>query len=95
MADMNKAGKKLGDCTLKKCPFCGGDELKVESKVGSGCNDCRVKDGKLQERHSVSVRCNKCHARGPVVFVWLNWGGYAAPVGKLRDEAIRAWNAGR
>ena len=48
----------------KKCPFCGKDKIKVEFKsklVGHNGLDYNV------YQISMSVRCNCCHARGPVV----------------------------
>lgn len=37
--------------TLKPCPFCGSNKLKVDKKSRNG-------------RSIYSVRCNSCHARG-------------------------------
>lgn len=49
---------------LKSCPFCGGTKLKIEKKstlAGFNGLDERV------ERHTFSVRCNICKARGGAV----------------------------
>ena len=73
---------------LKPCPFCGGNKLKVDSKKG---NNFRCVNGKREDFHVVTVRCNKCHTRGPTVSVYLGWGQYnAAKV--MNDAAIEAWN---
>lgn len=39
------------------CPFCGSTKLKVDSKH----HGTHYYTG----THSATVRCNKCHARGP------------------------------
>lgn len=49
---------------IKYCPFCGGYKLKIESKTKAksiyGNNIyCR--------EYTMSVRCNKCHSRGPTI----------------------------
>lgn len=68
---------------LTPCPFCGGRKLKIDSKR-------TFKYGK--EKHcSVTVRCMKCHARGPVV-------GINIPNGRYNEReiceasVIEAWN---
>lgn len=72
----------------KRCHFCGGSKLKIDSKKS---NDFRFVDGKRENRHTVTVRCNKCHARGPTVSVWLSRGQYnAAKI--MEEEAVKAWN---
>lgn len=46
---------------LKPCPFCGSESVYMEVKkvlFGFNGRDQRI------ERHTFSVRCNKCHARG-------------------------------
>ena len=73
---------------LKPCPFCGGNKLKVDSKKG---NNFRYINGKREEYHVVTVRCNKCHARGPAASVYLPRFSYDA-VGVMNDAAIEAWN---
>jgi Lar family restriction alleviation protein len=45
------------DIELKPCPFCGNTKLKIESKH----HGMHYYTG----THSASVRCSKCHARGP------------------------------
>lgn len=72
----------------KRCAFCGGDKLKIDSKKS---NDFRFVDGEREVRHVVTVRCTKCHARGPTVPVWLRRGQYnAAQI--MEEEAVKSWN---
>ena len=73
---------------LKPCPFCGGTKLKVDSKRS---NNTRWKDGKRFSSHVVTVRCNRCFARGPATSVLLGSHEYAA-TRKGEDAAIEAWN---
>lgn len=73
---------------LKPCPFCGGNKLKVDSRKN---NNTRWINNKMEECHVVTVRCNRCHTRGPTVSVYLGWGQYkAAEI--MNDAAIEAWN---
>ena len=46
------------------CPFCGGYKLKIESKTkawGIYGNNIYCRE------YTMSVRCNKCHSRGPTI----------------------------
>lgn len=53
---------------LDYCPFCGSTNLKIDSKRKSvSFKECQC---------SVSVRCMKCHARGPTVSVKMPHGQY-------------------
>ena len=73
---------------LKPCPFCGGTKLKIDSKKG---NNFRFVEGKKEEYHVVTVRCNKCHTRGPTVSIYTRVGQYNAA--KIMEyAAIEAWN---
>lgn len=68
---------------LDYCPFCGSTNLKIDSKRKSvsfkGCH-C-----------SVSVRCMKCHARGPTVSIKMPYGQYDERT--ICAEAAKAeWN---
>lgn len=68
---------------LKPCPFCGGTKLKIDSKR-------TFKYGK--EKHcSVTVRCMKCHARGPVVGINMPDGRYNE-IQLCEKETSEAWN---
>lgn len=71
------------------CPFCGGHKLKVDSRASEG--RFNHKTGKVEKTHTASLRCNKCHARGPTVSVKLPVGEYGA-LEMLEDKAIEAWN---
>jgi Lar family restriction alleviation protein len=69
---------------ISPCPFCGNTKLKVESKhngkwVGTGT-------------HSATVRCSKCHARGPTAFCKVEKGHYGADEA-TKQRAIELWNA--
>lgn len=81
---------------LKPCPFCGSTNLKIESKrVRVGTNGLDVPVHNM----TYSVRCNKCHARGPAVGgkVLLYTLGFENPTwaktqAELYAKAIEAWN---
>lgn len=65
------------------CPFCGSDKTKIERKtkrVFAGFN-------KQEEYISASVRCNKCHARGPIVT------GKSIDIFEINEKAEQKWNA--
>ena len=64
---------------LDYCPFCGSTSLKIDSKrTAVSPKECRC---------AVSVRCMKCHARGPVVSVKI-------PPGQFDERKIYAKAAG-
>lgn len=68
---------------LKPCPFCGGIKLKIDSKRTFKCG---------KEKHcSVTVRCMKCHARGPVVGINMQSGHYNERE-ICEASVIKAWN---
>lgn len=82
---------------LKPCPFCGGTKLKVERKsksVGWTGLDVPV------DNMTYSVRCNKCHARGPArggkvlryTIGVLPLPDWSKEQSKLYEEAVKAWN---
>ena len=83
---------------LKPCPFCGGTKLKIERKsqlVGHNGLDMLV------ERHTYSVRCNICHARGGavsgrVINEWftrcIQLTDWAMTDKALEAKATEAWN---
>ncbi len=79
------------------CPFCNSDKLKLEKKSvldGYTGFDDRV------EKHTYSVRCNVCHARGPAVggriihirSVDCQLPSWATTDEALKKEAIALWN---
>ena len=86
---------------LKPCPFCGSTKLKLErksSRCGFNGLDERV------DRHTFSVRCNICHARGvtvsgKVIYRVMRWNienlklpDWATTDDVLEEKAIEAWN---
>lgn len=73
----------------RACPFCGSDKLTVDSKK-NGHPHRRKSDSVLAYTHTASIRCNKCHARGPTVSVSLAEHEYGA-VDMLKDKAFEAW----
>lgn len=73
---------------LKPCPFCGGIKFKIDSKKSS---NFRYVNGKREDFHVVTVRCNKCHTRGPTVSIWLPFGQYDI-VEIMRGKAAESWN---
>lgn len=68
---------------LKPCPFCGNTKLKIESKH----------NGRIYYTgtHSASVRCSKCHARGPTASCKVEKGKYHTD--EMTDQrAADLWN---
>ena len=68
---------------LKPCPFCGNTKLKVESKH----HGTHYYTG----THSASVRCSKCHARGPTASCKVEKGRFSADE-YTKEKAIALWN---
>ena len=82
---------------LKRCPFCGGEKLKVEGKTSG--KPFAWNNG--LDYRTYTVRCNKCHARGSTASGYTRNALY-----RLTDEgekiletpdqifsrAIEAWN---
>ena len=69
---------------INPCPFCGNTKLKVESKH----NGTHYYTG----THSATVRCSKCHARGPTASCKVERGKYHADE-ETKQRAIELWNA--
>lgn len=69
---------------LKPCPFCGNTKLKIESKH----HGTHYYTG----THSASVRCNKCHARGPTASCKVEKGKYHTDEA-TNLKAAELWNA--
>lgn len=72
---------------IKPCPFCKGTKVAVDSKAGP----VHYRGGKRTQTKTFSVRCNKCHARGPTIS-----GVYPNTIlphdCPEYEEAIRRWN---
>lgn len=69
------------------CPFCKNTKVSVDSKAGK----ISYKSGVGIQTKTFSVRCNKCHARGPTIS-----GKYRTTVRNEDcpeyEEAIKRWN---
>ena len=74
---------------LLPCPFCGSTKLKIDQKTSSNrkWNSEKQRCDKLVV---VTVRCNKCHTRGPTTSMYA--GFYDNPTKVLEEKAINAWN---
>jgi hypothetical protein len=69
---------------LKPCPFCRNTKLKIESKH----HGTHYYTG----THSASVRCSKCHARGPTASCKVEKGKYHTDEETIQ-RAADLWNA--
>lgn len=69
---------------LKPCPFCGGANLKIESKH----NGTHYWTG----TYSVTVRCAKCHARGGTASCKVENCKRGCADEAAKQKAIEAWN---
>lgn len=74
---------------LKPCPFCGGTKLKIDQKTSSNTK-YNPETKKCEKFVVVTVRCNKCHTRGPTTSMYA--GFYDRPLQTLKEQAIEAWN---
>lgn len=88
---------------LAPCPFCGNDKnLGVRSKIEDIVWNVAETDRIYREHFS--VRCPKCHARGPVVSGWTSYEteprtvNYEGKQTEVRPrahyalDAVQAWN---
>lgn len=82
----HEAAKRLTEAgVLLPCPFCGSTKVKVRRRgVIAGKNGL----GYMVENHAYSVRCNVCHARGP-----LKSGKVVPPFPFIQDKPrdIPSW----
>ena len=85
------------DIRIAPCPFCGSESVKVEGTAKRwGENGL----GQRIDRLQFCVRCNKCHARGPVasgLHLYASISGDDLPEwhkgrAVLCLEAVRSWN---
>ena len=65
------------------CPFCGNTKLKVESKHNGKWSNTGT--------HSATVRCSKCHARGPAASCKVSDSRWEAD-DATKQKAIELWN---
>lgn len=73
---------------LAPCPFCKGDKFKIDQKKS---NNFRYNGAVREDCYTVTVRCNKCHARGPTTSIWLPVTQHNA-VRLLEKAAEEVWN---
>lgn len=79
---------------LKPCPFCGSNRLGTEYK---STLEKRIGLNGRIEKHTYSVRCYSCHARGGVISgkIAVNLPlpyEQATTDDELKNLAIHAWN---
>ena len=74
---------------LKPCPFCGSKKLKIDQKTSS-TTKWNSEMGRIDKLVVVTVRCNKCHTRGPTTSMYA--GFYDSPAKALEEKAIEVWN---
>ena len=74
---------------LKPCPFCGGTKLKIDQKTSSSTK-WKPETKRCEPLVVVTVRCNKCHARGPTTSMYAGWRD--KPTELLAEKATEAWN---
>lgn len=68
---------------INPCPWCGNTKVRVESKHNG--------DVYWRGTHSASVRCSKCHARGPTASCKVERHMYGADE-LTKQKAIDLWN---
>lgn len=76
------------DIELKPCPFCENTKLKIESKYHG--------HHYYEGTHSASVRCSKCHARGPTASCKVDKENLRYSYGAdevTKQKAAELWNA--
>ena len=65
------------------CPFCGNTKLKIDSKHNGKWSNTGT--------HSATVRCSKCHARGPTASCKVSDSRWEAD-DATKQKAIELWN---
>lgn len=68
---------------IDPCPFCGNTKLKVDSKHNGKWSNTGT--------HSATVRCSKCHARGPTASCKVSDSRWFADEA-TKQKAIELWN---
>lgn len=74
---------------LKPCPFCGSTKFEINQKMSSNTK-YNPKTKRLEKFVVVTVRCNKCHTRGPTTSIYAGWND--RPTQMLKEKAIEVWN---
>lgn len=74
---------------LLPCPFCGSTKLKIDQKTSS-TTKWNSEKKRVDKLVVVTVRCNKCHTRGPTTSMYGGW--YDSPRKALEEKATEAWN---
>ena len=69
---------------ISPCPFCGYTKPKIESKHNGRTCDVGT--------HCATVRCGRCHARGPTASCKVQKGLWHAD-SATEQKAIELWNA--
>lgn len=88
---------KINNIELKRCPFCGSEKLKIETKSGR-LNHYEKNGMKVWQNVKYSVRCNSCHARGGTASVDISRGydvlleEQRAKERETENNAIAKWN---
>ena len=76
---------------MTACPFCGSNKLKFDGKTKrSGWEN-----GGPVDAYTGSIRCNRCHARGPTVSIKYDARSFEARKAAYEDIeklAFDAWN---
>ena len=75
---------------VRKCPYCGSEKLKVDSKKQNHMKYDK-QSGKYMEVHTGSMRCNCCHSRGPTVSVTVPVNTYNV-LEQVKAAVIQKWN---
>lgn len=74
---------------LLPCPFCGNTKLKIDQKTSS-TTKWNSEKKRCDKLIVVTVRCNKCHTRGPTTSMYGGW--MDNPKKTLEEKAAEAWN---
>jgi hypothetical protein len=85
---MRGIGEYIMEIKLKPCPFCGNTKLKIASKHHG--------HHYYEGTHSASVRCSKCHARGPTASCKVDTENRRYACGAddaTKLKAAELWNA--
>ena len=77
----------------RRCPFCGSDKIKVESKKSNNSLSPFDRAKGCKSKFTGSVRCNSCFSRGPTVSIACLGESISIAERELLSElAYSAWN---